>query len=135
MSIKEKGFDVSYEVQKMGLIKVGGSGKMDNGFEYTASLKVRTSNLLSEYDDELGDVDKEELIEFKIPCESNVQAGELNRLFRDLKHHGVVIPFNGGLPRKYQNTEYSTVTVTDKVEDIFAKFKDMKKDTKTAKAN
>lgn len=130
MSLTEKGFDVSYEVQKMGLIKVGSSGKMDNGFEYPASVKVRTMNLFSEYDEELGEVDKEELLEFKIPCESNAQAGEMNRLFRDLKANGIVFPLNGGLPRKYQNSEYASVTVTDdavKILETFKKFKAPKK--------
>jgi len=126
MSLIKKGFGLSYEVQEMELIKVGGSGKMDSGFEYPASVKIRTSNLLSEYDEELGDVDKEELLEFKIPCESNSQAGEVNRLFRDLKASGVIVPFNGGLPRKYQNSEYSSVTVTDDVKEMIEKFKKLK---------
>jgi hypothetical protein len=129
----EKGFDVAYEVQKIGLIKVGGNGKMDNGFEYPASVKVRTQNLLREHDEDLGEVDKEELLEFKIPCDSNTQAGELNRVLRDIKHNGIVIPFNGGLPKKYQNTEYSTVTVTDNAKDILEKFRNMK--AKTPKAS
>jgi len=43
MSLIKKGFDVSYEVQEIGLIKVSGSGKMDNGFEYRLDFKnVRT---------------------------------------------------------------------------------------------
>lgn len=126
MSLTEKGFDVAYEVHKMGLIKVGSSGKMDNGFEYPASVKLRTMNMFSEYDEELGEVDKEELLEFKIPCESNTQAGELNRLFRDLKANGVIFPLNGGLPRKFQNSEYSSVTVTDDATKLLESFKKLK---------
>lgn len=126
MSLTEKGFNVAYEVHKMGLIKVGGSGKMDNGFEYSASVKLRTMNMFSEYDEELGEVDKEELLEFKIPCESNTQAGELNRMFRDIKAHGIIFPLSGGLPRKYQNSEYSSVTVTDEAAHILESFKKLK---------
>ena len=143
MEILKKGFTINYDIQEMGLIKVGGSGELDNGFKYSASVKIRVSNLFQEEDEELGLVDKEELLEFKIVCDSNVQAGEINKLFRNLKQHGVIVHFDGGLPKKYANSEYSQVTVLNSATDLMKKYhdlmkiekeieKDLNKDTKTS---
>ena len=111
----------------MGLIKVGGSGEMDNGFKYSASVKIRASNLFQELDEELGLVDKEELIEFKIVCDSNAEASEINKLFRALKQNGVVVQFDGGLPRKYQNSEYAQVNVLQNATTLIKKYHDLMK--------
>jgi len=127
MEILKKGFTINYDVQEMGLIKVGGSGELENGFKYPASVKVRCSNLFQEEDEELGLVDKEDLIEFKIVCESNVQAGEINKLFRTLKTNGVIVSFDGGLPKKYANSEYSQVTVLSSAIDLMKKYHDLMK--------
>lgn len=127
MEIIEKGFVVNYETQKMGLIKVGGAGDYE-GRPYTASLKIRCSNLTRESDEELGEVDKEELVEFRIPCETNSEAGELNKLFRNLKSSGVVVNFSGTLPMKSNNSEFLKVTVLDSSKNLMQKYhKDMKK--------
>lgn len=129
MEIVEKGFVVNYEIQKMGLIKVGGSGEYQ-GRAYSASLKIRCSNLTRENDNELGEIDKEELVEFKIPCDSNTEAGELNKLFRSLKLSGVIINFNGVLPMKNDNSEFLKVTVLDSPKNLMQKYhKDMSKKT------
>jgi len=127
MEILKKGFTINYDVQEMGLIKVGGSGELENGFKYPASVKVRCSNLFQEEDEELGLVDKEDLIEFKIVCESNIQAGEINKLFRTLKTNGVIVSFDGGLPKKYANSEYSQVTVLSSAIDLMKKYHDLMK--------
>ena len=83
MTILKRGFTVNYDLQEMGLIKPGGHGVIEStGYAYKASLKIKTSNIIQEENEELGLVDKEELIEFKIPCESNVEATEL---IKDLK--------------------------------------------------
>ena len=127
MEILKKGFTINYDVQEMGLIKVGGSGEMDNGFKYSASVKIRASNLFQELDEELGLVDKEELIEFKIVCDSNAEASEINKLFRALKQNGVVVQFDGGLPRKYQNSEYAQVNVLQNATTLIKKYHDLMK--------
>lgn len=127
MEIIEKGFVVNYDVNKMGLIKVGGSGEYQ-GRPYSASLKIRCSNLTRETNDELGEVDKEELIEFKIPCDSNSEAGELNKLFRSLKSNGIVFSLSGTLPIKSDNSEFLKVTVLNTAQSLIQKYhKDMKK--------
>lgn len=126
MALVEKGYGLTYEAHRMGLIKVGKAGTLENGNAYKASVKVKCTNLNNEYDEELGDVEREDIIEFKIPCESNVQAGELNRLLRVVKASGVVIPLNGDLPRRYEGNPVATVTVTDSAKDLIEKFKNIK---------
>lgn len=127
MEILKKGFTINYDVQQMELIKVGGSGQLENGFKYSATVKIRVSNLFQDEDEELGLVDKEELIEFKIICDSNVQAGEMNKLFRNLKANGVVVHFDGGLPKKYPNSEYAQVTVLNTATSLMQKYHDLMK--------
>jgi len=127
MEIIEKGFIVNYEVQNMGLLKAGGSGEFD-GRPYNASLKIRCSNLVRDIDDILGEVDKEELIEFRIICDNNEEAGELNKLFRALKANGVIVNFSGGLPIKSNNSDFMKVTVLSNAKSLIQKYhKDMKK--------
>jgi predicted transcriptional regulator len=131
MEITKKGFTINYDIQEMGLIKPGGSGTMENGFNYPASVKIKSSNIIQDEDEELGLVDKEELIEFKIVCESNVQANEINKMFRTLKQNGVVVHFDGSLPKKYQNSEYLQVTVLNTAQQLMEKYhKDMKQEVK-----
>lgn len=127
MEILKKGFTVNYDVQEMGLIKPGGSGVMENGRPYTASVKIKTSNIIQDEDEELGLVDKEELIEFKVVCESNAEATEMNKLFRTLKENGVVVHFDGALPKKYQNSEYLQVTVLNTATSLMQKYHDLMK--------
>jgi hypothetical protein len=143
MEILKRGFIVKYDVLEMGLIKPGGSGVIEStGYAYKASLKIKTSNIIQEENEELGLVDKEELIEFKIPCESNVEATELNKMFRILKANGVVVSFDGALPKYSDKSEYLQVTVLSSGTDLMKKYhdlmnvnkeieKDLNKDTKT----
>ena len=131
MEIIEKGFVVNYEVQKMGLIKAGGAGNYE-GNTYSASIKIRSSNLIRDIKEEFGEVDKEELVEFRIPCESNAQVAELNKMFRILKDNGVVIHFDGNLPNKNENSEFLKVTVLNTPQQLMEKYhKDMIKKTDT----
>ena len=79
------------------------------------------------------DVTKEELVEFRIPCESNAQAAELNKLFRNLKDNGVVINLDGNLPNKNENSEFLKVTVLNTPQQLMEKYHSaMKPTTKEA---
>lgn len=126
MEILKRGFIVKYDVLEMGLIKPGGQGVIEStGYAYKASLKIKTSNIIQEENEELGLVDKEELIEFKIPCESNVEATELNKMFRVLKANGVVVSFDGALPKYSDKSEYLQVTVLSSGTDLMKKYHDL----------
>lgn len=121
MEIIEKGFVVKYEVFQVGFIKPGGAGEF-SGRPYSASLKFRASNLFRDENEEFGLVDKEELVEFRIPCESNIQVSELNKLFRNLKDNGVVINLDGNLPNKNENSEFLKVTVLNTPQQLMEKY-------------
>ena len=128
MTILKRGFTVNYDLQEMGLIKPGGHGVIEStGYVYKASLKIKTSNIIQEENEELGLVDKEELIEFKIPCETNVEATELNKMFRVLKANGVVVSFDGSLPKYSDKSEYLQVTVLSSATDLMKKYHDLMK--------
>lgn len=132
MEVIEKGFVVKYGVFQIGFIKPGGAGVYE-GNPYSASLKFRASNLFRDENVELGTVDKEELVEFRIPCESNAQAAELNKLFRNLKDNGVVINLDGNLPNKNENSEFLKVTVLNTPQQLMEKYHSaMKPTTKEA---
>ncbi len=122
MEFVKKGFGVNYELLVAESFKPGGNGVMDNGRSYPASLKFKSINVIESEDQELGLIDKEELIEFKIPCSSNSEAGELNKLFRLLKSNGIPIQINGSLPRKYDNSSFLNVDVYNTPQDLFLKY-------------
>ena len=88
--------------------------------------------MIRDIKEEFGEVDKEELVEFRIPCESNAQVAELNKMFRILKDNGVVIHFDGNLPNKNENSEFLKVTVLNTPQQLMEKYhKDMIKKTDT----
>lgn len=134
MEIIKKGFALKYEILDINMIKVTKAGKNSN-FEWNDSLTIRTSNVFQVEDEELGFVDKEEIVEFKFPCESLTQISELNLLFRSLKKAGIVIQVEGFLPRRIENNPILQVTVTDTPLELIQKYnKDLTKkpDTKVS---
>lgn len=143
MEFLKKGFTVNYDVLELGLIKPGGHGEY-NGNPYKASLKIKTQNVIQKEHEEMGLVDTEELLEFVIRCETNLESSELGKMFRVLKQNGVVVHLNGSLPKYSDNSEYLKVDVVDSPTDLMKKYhdlmnvnkekeieKDLNKDTKT----
>lgn len=134
MEIIKKGFALKYEILDINMIKVTKAGKNSN-FEWNDSLTIRTSNVFQVEDEELGFVDKEEIVEFKFPCESLTQISELNLLFRSLKKAGIVIQVEGFLPRRIENNPILQVTIIDTPLELMQKYsKDLTKkpDTKVS---
>jgi hypothetical protein len=124
MEILKKGFTINYDVQEMGLIKPGGHGDY-NGTPYKASLKIKTQNVIQKEHEEMGLVDSEELLEFVIRCETNLESSELGKMFRVLKQNGVIVHFNGSLPKYSENSEYLKVDVFDLPTDLMKKYHDL----------
>ena len=132
MTFTEQQYILTYKVNTFNSIKITKKGKNDN-FSWGDSLTVRCTNILTVADEELGLIDKEEIMDFKFECENTQQVSELNLILRSLKSNGVVLDFNGSLPRRFENNPILTVLITDKIDFIIQKYGSMlKKDTKGA---
>ncbi len=128
-NLVKKGFSVTYELIDFSSIKITKKGSNDK-ISWGESLTCRASNVMEVEDEEVGLVDKEEILEFKFPCQSLTQVAELNLLLRTLKNNGVFLTINGFLPRKYENNPIQQVMVIDTPEDLFRKYHSvMKKPT------
>lgn len=132
MTFTEQQYILTYKVNTFSSIKLTKKGKNDT-FSWGDSLTMRCTNILTVADEELGLIDKEEIMDFKFECENPQQVAELNLLLRSLKANGVVLDFSGSLPRRFENNPIATVLITDKIEFIIQKYGSMlKKDTKGA---
>lgn len=132
MEKTRSGFNLNYELVEYTSIGATKKGSNDQ-FEWGHALKFRSANVYTIIDEELGELDKEELIEFKIPCENLTEVAELNKLLRTLQKNGVVLNLNGYLPRKIDGNPILTVQITDKPIELFKKYHSAM--TKTEKAS
>ena len=130
MQIIKRGFKSFYEISDFSTIKVTKKGS-NTQFDWNDSVTIRTSNISEDEDEELGFVDKEEIIEFKFPCKNLSEATELNKLFRALKKAGVVILVSTFLPRKIENNPILQVTVEDTPLELMKKYHDVMKQNKS----
>lgn len=130
-NLVKKGFSVTYELIDFSSIKVTKKGSNDK-ISWGESLTCRASNVVEVEDEDVGLVDKEEILEFKFPCSNLTEVAELNILLRNLKNNGVYLTVNGFLPKKYENNPILQVTVLDTPQDLFTKYHSaMKKPTNT----
>lgn len=126
MEYIKQGFKLNYSLNEMSAIKPGAAGVIkETGYEYAASLKIKSHNIVQIATDELGLIDKEELLEFKIICQSNVEAAELNKLFRGLKNNGVIVELSGTLPKYRDNSDYLEVIVAHTPTQLMQKYHDL----------
>lgn len=103
MSVISKGFEVAYNVFAVGSIRPGGSGKMDNGNAYSASVKFRSHNVVERLDARVGLQEVETAIEFNIPCDSEDQAAFVSEAVRKLRSNNIVFTISGDLPITHQD--------------------------------
>ncbi|MBE0515156.1 hypothetical protein [Sulfurimonas sp.] len=99
MALIQEGFVVSYEVLKVGSIKPGRSGEFE-GNSYPASLKFRSVNISESEDDVVGLREIEQIIEFSIPCESEMVATNVAEVVRKARNNGEIFSIRGGIPQK-----------------------------------
>ena len=115
----ETGFKMNYEVLNMRSIKVTPSGDM-NGNKYGASVKIKTVNVVQEDDEKFGLVEKETIMEFKIPCEDK-QLKEFNLFLRGLQKVNTPLVFTGTTPRDSGKDSY-TVTSYEDATQLMSKY-------------
>ena len=107
--IIEEGFVVSYEVLKIGIIKPGASGEYQ-GTKYKASVKFRAVNISQQDDKDVGLREIEQIIEFSIPCDSEIIATNVSESLRKSRNNGVVIHIKGAIARMSQGADIYKVT-------------------------
>lgn len=113
----ETGFKAEYAITKMRSIKVTPSGDM-NGNKYGASVKLKAVNVSQEDDEKYGLVEKETIVEFKIPCEDS-ELRDFNIYLRTLQKENKPFVITGTLPRDAGKDSY-TVTSYKTASEIMA---------------
>lgn len=127
MSVISQGFRLNFEILQPTRIKPGGAGVQENGNAYNASVKFLGRNVEERMNKDVGLQEVEETIEFIIPCSSNDEAAlvsESLRKLRDLKSPFYIL---GGIPKKYQNSEFPFVKSTDSGADFLKKVESITK--------
>lgn len=106
-----QGFRTMYEIIEVGTIKPGGSGTMNNGNPYSASVKFRSRNVVERMDKRVGLQEVETAIEFKIPCESEDQASVVSEAIRKLRNDKSPFYVSGDLPVTHQDGQKRDVAL------------------------
>lgn len=125
-SVISQGFRTMYEIIEVGTIKPGGSGVMNNGNPYSASVKFRSRNVVERMDKRVGLQEVETAIEFKIPCDSEDQAAQLSETIRKLRNDKTPFYISGDLPVTHQDgqkKDIALVTSFDNATDFLFKNK------------
>jgi len=129
MQVIKKGFLIKHEVLEISSIKPGGAGKMDNGFEYSASVKFRSVNITEE-EFEGTFKETEQIIEYNIPCADNKEAVQVTDLLRKLRASKSPIYVNSPIPKLYQGSQVYNAKSFDNAEAFM--FMNGAKETKKA---
>ncbi len=114
----EVGFKTEYAVDVMRSIKPSQSGDYQ-GRKYGASVKIKSVNVVQEEDETLGLIEKETIVEFKIPCDDN-QLRKFNNFLRALQKEHKPLVLSGSLPRDAGKDSY-TVTSYENADEIMAR--------------
>ena len=118
----EKGYEVNYTIENIRSVKPQRGGEVE-GNKYGASLKFKSINIEEVEDDDLGLVDKEVILEFKIPCEEK-DLKVVNNVFRELQKSKMKFNINGSLPRQSGKDTYTATSYENGME-IVARLKNI----------
>ncbi|MBN2965184.1 hypothetical protein JWV37_10360 [Sulfurospirillum sp. T05] len=129
MEVIKSGFEVSYNLGRDYIVKSTGAGAME-GRKFGSSVKVSTYNLYEKPNEKTEVMDEvmEEVI-FKIPCDSDAEAGALLDHFKQCRKTGQAISFSGSLPN-----QRGEVSVLNTVREIMGLSKIPEKPTEKPKA-
>lgn len=116
----ETGFLTEYTVAKIRSIKVTPSGDM-NGNKYGASVKLKAVNVSQEDDEKYGLVEKESIMEFKIPCDDK-DLRNFNVFLRGLQKENKALVLSASLPRDAGKDSF-TVTSYETAVEIMSRMK------------
>lgn len=97
-----QGFRTMYEILEVATIKPGGSGTLTNGNPYSASVKIRSRNVVERMDKRVGVQEVETALEFKILCNSEDQVALVCEAIRKLRSNKSPFYISGDLPQTHQ---------------------------------
>ena len=97
-----QGFRTMYEILEVATIKPGGSGTLTNGNPYSASVKIRSRNVIERTDKRVGLQEVETALEFKILCDSEDQVALVSEAIRKLRSNKSPFYISGDLPQTHQ---------------------------------
>jgi hypothetical protein len=103
MQVISEGFTVKVEVNKIESIKPSQGGNF-NGNAYGPSANFRTTKSYQVEDDELGVIEKEEVLDIKVRCETTKEAIQICELLRKHRAEGTPVYVNGNIPRSGQRS-------------------------------
>ncbi len=104
MQVIKRGFNIKSEVLDISSIKPADSGKLQDGREYSASVKFRSTNVTEDnFEDTFKEI--EEIIEYQVPCSSAKQASQVTDILRKLRATNTPVYINTGVPRKYEGQQ------------------------------
>ena len=114
----ETGFTVKYQIDTFRSIKVTPSGDM-NGTKYGASVKIKAVNVTQEEDEKFGLVEKESIMEFRIPS-PDADLRNFNLFLRGLQKKNIPLVLSGTVPRD-AGKDTHTVTSLETAPEIMAR--------------
>jgi len=117
----ETGFKTLYTVEKIRSIKVTPAGDY-NGKGYDASVKVKSINIIQEDDEKYGLIEKENIMEFKIPC-ADKDLKKFNVFLRDLQKANKPLELSASIPRDAGKDSYTVTSYVTAAEIMAAALK------------
>ncbi len=120
----EKGYEVGYSIKVIRSIKVTPAGDF-NGQKYASSVKIKTVNIVQEDDEKYGLVEREQIMEFKIPTD-DTKLRTFNQFLRDMQKSNTPLDLIGSMPNQAGKDTY-TVTSYEDASEIMARYTDKKK--------
>lgn len=111
MKLVVKGFEAKYNLKDISVVTPQKSFKME-GIPYSASIQLRTTNVVQTEDTDLGSINKEEILITKMLCEDS-ELRELNTFFNKVKTENKSIEVistlaKGGQKGVYTATAFKT---------------------------
>jgi len=104
----ETGFVPTYEVKNIRSIKAVTSGEYQ-GNKYDASVQFKSVNLEQVEDPDMGLIEKETIVIFKVPCEDR-NIKKFNLYLRSLQKNKKSLIIYGSLPRDAGKDTYQVIS-------------------------
>jgi len=119
MQVISEGFIVKYEIHKIDAIKPSAGGSF-NGSAYSPSANFRTTTSYQVQDPELGVIEKEEILDIKVRCETTKEAVQICEVLRKHRAEKQPVYINGLIAKPgARSSDPFNLVSTDTPEQFF----------------